>query len=110
MAHLVTLYSRDEPFLKIGEPVMEELEDGTVHTARAADIVFDRGFATVDMDDPRIARMIAHTQRTYPIEILEDPDLVAENTEGSAVCPECGKTLKSPLALKGHLRSHKPTT
>jgi hypothetical protein len=105
---MVVLYSKDEPSLKIGEPVTEVQPDGFTTTVKAAEVVFDRGFATVDWSDERIRTIVAHTQRTYPIEILEDPDIVAEETPGSVVCPECGKSLSAPIALRGHLRSHKP--
>jgi len=109
MSNMVTLYSRDEPSLKIGEPVTETMADGFSHEVRPAQVVFSRGFAEVDWDDPEIRRVVTFTQRQYPIEILDDPNIVAEDTPGSVVCPECGKTLKSPFGLRSHLRSHKPT-
>jgi hypothetical protein len=108
VAAVHTFYSPDSPELQIGEPVREVGDNGEEHTVRSADIVFRRGFADVELTE-RNLKLIDHTRRTYPLEDLgPSSDVVAEGTTGSATCPECGKTLKTPLALKGHLRSHKP--
>jgi hypothetical protein len=107
MTEIHTWFSRDEPELKIGEPVKGTLGDGTEHVVRAATIVFHRGFATVEMT-PENTRMLAHTARTYPLEDLGvDSDVVPAASPGSVDCPVCGKTLKTPFGLKSHLRSHK---
>ena len=108
MAVVHTWYSKDEPELKIGEPVKGPLGDGTEHVVSPAAIVFHRGFASVEMT-PDNTRMLLHTSRTYPLEDLgEDTDRVPEGTPGSVVCPECGVVAKSPLGLRSHLRSHAP--
>ena len=108
MAHNVTLFSRDEPFLKIGEPVTEVMADGFTHTTSPAMFVFVNGFADVDWGDPEIQRMVLYTQRTYPIEILDDPDMARPGDPDAVECPVCGYLAKSPFGLKAHLRSHKP--
>lgn len=95
---MTTFYSKDSPELKVGDD-------------SAPPIRFHLGFAEVALDDPdreRKLAWIAHANsHGFPIENLgEDTDQVPEG-EGNA-CPICAKSFKTPLALKGHLRSHQP--
>ncbi len=107
MPAIHTFFSQDSPELRIGDPVRRVLEDGSEHDVAPAEIVFHRGFAEVEITE-RNLYLIAHTRRTYPLDDLgPSTDRVAEGTEGSVACPVCGKSLKTPLALKGHLKSHK---
>jgi hypothetical protein len=103
-----TFYSPDSPELKIGNPVTAVLPvDGEEHVVSPAEITFHSGFAEVELTERNLS-IIAHTRRTYPIEDLGPAtDLAPAGTPGSATCPECGNTFKTPLALRGHLRSHK---
>jgi len=109
MAVVHTWYSKDEPELKIGEPVKGPLGDGTEHVVSPAAIVFHRGFAEVEMT-PDNTRMLLYTQRSYPLEDLgPDTDIGVSGDPGTATCPECGYVSKSEFGLKAHLRKHKPT-
>ena len=109
-AEIHTWYSPDEPFLKIGEPVKESLDDDTVHTVKPAAIVFQRGFAEVEMT-PENIRHLTLAARTYPLTDLgPDTDIGVPGDPGTVVCQECGYVSKSAFGLKAHLRAkHKPT-
>ena len=63
---LTRLYSPDSASLKIGPPPGLDVLDATGAT-KVATIVFEDGIADVDLEDPQLAAMVAHTEERFPL-------------------------------------------
>lgn len=99
---LITLYCEAHPTLKLGPGRLDESES----------IVFERGFAFLDTEDPNFAEKLRWTTAigTPLIENLgsNEEDRTSPSDPTAHTCPICKKAFRNEFSKKGHMRSHAP--
>lgn len=114
----VTLYCEETPGLKLGPGVLTQVRttwdpnSGDTPPLIPGDVIeFRDGFARFDEAKFPKWRDWIRMPGTPPIRIVEEA--AGEATSGDsvgAICPVCERKLATDFALKGHLRSHAPSS